>query len=45
MKYITVATAVAFLVGLAVGTAYGDKIPVVGSALKKLPGASKPAAA
>lgn len=43
MKYVTVATAVALIAGIIIGTAYGEKIPVVGPLAKKLPGA-KPAA-
>lgn len=31
---------IALLIGVVIGTAYGSKIPVLGNAAKKLPGAS-----
>lgn len=45
MKYITVATAVALAIGFVLGTAYGDKVPVIYPLAKKMPGASKPSVA
>jgi hypothetical protein len=38
-KYLTVTTAVVLLVGVVIGIAYGDNIPVVAGLAKKLPGA------
>lgn len=44
MKYVTTATVVALAVGVVLGIAYGDKLPVVPALARKLPGASKPTA-
>ncbi|HLP00615.1 MAG TPA: hypothetical protein VK163_01220 [Opitutaceae bacterium] len=38
MKYITLATGVAVLIGYIAGTAYGAKTPVVRDVAAKLPG-------
>ena len=39
MNYITKATVAALLVGLVLGIAYGDSLPLLPTLAKKLPGA------